>query len=278
MSDVNPGGPWPVEPAPPPDPTRAVPEDVRTPWGWRELAMFVVMGFASLFLLTYVMAEFAVLWLKVKPADLNTFVTTNATFLSLRQAVWYFVVILYLYATIRASGTEQIWQTIGWRRLRPSAWPPAVRYLFCVASGVALAIVAELGSFAFRTKAKLPIEALFHDRRGVLWLMAVGILLAPAAEETIFRGYLYPVLARSLGVEGGILVTGALFGMMHAPQLWRGWGQIGLLVLVGIVLTYARARSGTVLVSWLLHLGYNTFLFAGFFISTAGLRHLPVGP
>ena len=106
-------------------------------------------------------------------------------------------------------------------------------------------------------------------------LLAVGILPAPAVEETIFRGYLYPVLARTLGVEGGVLTTGLLFGMMHAHQLWGGWVQIALLVFVGIVLTYARARTGTVLTSWLLHLGYNTFLFVGFVISTGGLRHLP---
>ena len=101
--------------------------------------------------------------------------------------------------------------------------------------GMALAVVVEIGSIPFQTKAKLPIEALFHNRIGVLWLMSVGILLAPAVEETIFRGYLYPVLARTLGVEGGILTTGFLFGLMHAPQLWGGWGQIGLMVLVGIV-------------------------------------------
>lgn len=278
MSQTNPAGSWPAEPAPPPAPVRPLPEDVRTPWGWRELTLFVGVSFASLILLTDIMAALAVFWLKVKPADIKTYATTDAAFLSLRQAVWYVTVILYLYATIRWGKRAPFWQTIGWRRLRPSAWPAAARYLFCVASGVALAVVAELGSFAFRTKAKLPIEALFHDRRGILWLMAVGILLAPAVEETIFRGYLYPVLARSLGVEGGILVTGILFGMLHAPQLWGGWAQIGLIVFVGVVLTYARARSGTVLASWLLHVGYNTFLFAGFFISTSGLRHLPVGP
>jgi membrane protease YdiL (CAAX protease family) len=135
--------------------------------------------------------------------------------------------------------------------------------------------MVEVASVPFQPKTKLPIEALFHNRTGVLWLMAVGILLAPAVEETIFRGYLYPVLARTLGVEGGVLATGLLFGLMHAHQLWGGWAQIALLVFVGIVLTYARARTGTVLTSWLLHLGYNTFLFAGFFISTGGLRHLP---
>jgi membrane protease YdiL (CAAX protease family) len=253
-----------------------LPEDVYTPWGWRDLLLFVVVSLGILILLTNAMAVVVVLWWNVKPADLRTYLTTNAAFLSLRQAIWYVLVIVYLYVTVR-SRNAPFWRSVGWRPLRPSASPRVLLYAFCLASGVAMGALAELGSFAFRTKAKLPIEALFHDRRGILWLMAIGILLAPAVEETIFRGYLYPVLARSFGVEGGILLTGLLFGMMHAPQLWGGWGQIAVIALVGIVLTYVRARTGTVLASWLLHVGYNTFLFAGFFISTGGLKHLPPG-
>jgi membrane protease YdiL (CAAX protease family) len=105
--------------------------------------------------------------------------------------------------------------------------------------------------------------------------MALGILVAPLVEETIFRGYIYPVVARKFGVTIGVLATGALFGILHAAQLWGGWGQIALLVVVGIVLTYVRARTGTVLASYLFHLGYNTILFVGFYFATGGLRHLP---
>jgi membrane protease YdiL (CAAX protease family) len=267
-----PSTPLPEAPAPQ---RRPLPEDVLTPWGWRQVTLFVIVALASLILLTNLMAFGTILWLKIKPADIKTFVMTNATFLSLRTAFWYAIMIGYLFVTIRLNREMPFWRTIGWRDWQSKRVPRAALYALCAVGGMALAVVVEVGSIAFRTKAKLPIEALFHNRIGVLWLMGVGILLAPAVEETIFRGYLYPVLARTLGVEGGILATGFLFGLMHAPQLWGGWGQIGLLILVGIVLTYARARTGTVLTSWLLHLGYNTFLFAGFFISTGGLRHLP---
>ena len=51
----------------------------------------------------------------------------------------------------------------------------------------------------------------------------MGVLLAPVLEETIFRGYIYPVVARSFGINAGILVTGTLFGLLHASQLWGGW-------------------------------------------------------
>jgi membrane protease YdiL (CAAX protease family) len=73
----------------------------------------------------------------------------------------------------------------------------------------------------------------------------------------------------------GVVATGTLFGLAHAQQLGGAWGQISLLIIVGITLTYIRARAGTVAASYLVHLGYNSILFAGFYIATGGLRHLP---
>ena len=108
--------------------------------------------------------------------------------------------------------------------------------------------------------------------------MLMGVLIAPLVEETIFRGYVYPVVARSFGIRAGIVITGTMFGLLHAPQLWGGWGQIALLILVGIMFTAARAVSRTVLASYLLHVSYNSFLFIAFLVASHGLRHLPVGP
>lgn len=285
MSELGPpSAPLPApEPSIPPEtPTgpepprrRALPEDIDTPWGWQQLLLFIVVALASLVLLTNAMAFGVMRWYRLDPSQLKTVLTTSATFLSLRTAIWYAFLIGYLALTIRLNRHLPFWRTIGWREWRSKAVPRPALFALWAIGGMALAVVIEIFSLALRTKAKLPIEALYHNRTGVLFLMAVGILVAPAVEETIFRGFLYPVLGRTLGVTGGVLATGLLFGMMHAPQLWGGWGQIALLILVGIVLTYARAKTGTVVTSWLLHLGYNTFLFAGFFIETSGLKHLP---
>jgi membrane protease YdiL (CAAX protease family) len=108
-----------------------------------------------------------------------------------------------------------------------------------------------------------------------LWLTGLGVVVAPLFEETIFRGCIYPVLARWWGMTASVLVTGILFGAAHAPQLWPGYSQIGLLMFVGIVLTYIRAKSGTVAASYFVHLGYNSIFFAGFYFATGGLRHFP---
>ncbi|MGH9701162.1 MAG: CPBP family glutamic-type intramembrane protease, partial [Candidatus Acidiferrales bacterium] len=78
------------------------------------------------------------------------------------------------------------------------------------------------------------------------------------------------------GVTASVIVTGTIFGLLHAAQLWGGWGQIALLVVVGIIFTYVRAVSRTVLASYLLHVGYNSFLFIAYAVASHGFRHLPL--
>jgi membrane protease YdiL (CAAX protease family) len=124
-------------------------------------------------------------------------------------------------------------------------------------------------------KGELPIEIYFQDRRSVFLLMILAVTIAPLVEETIFRGYLYPVVARSFGVPASVILVGILFGLLHAPQLSGAWTQIALMVLVGIVFTYIRAASRTVLASYLTHLSYNGWIFITTMIHTHGLQTLP---
>jgi membrane protease YdiL (CAAX protease family) len=259
-----------------PETKRELAADLRTPWTGADLAIFVLFSLVSLVALDNFLVRVARVWLAIKPGELVRFVTTNAPFIALRQALWFGVLMLYLFAIIRIRFGTPFWHTIGWRQLGTHAISRSAAYVLYVSGGSMLALVMQFASAFIGTKAKLPIEAFFRDRGSVLLMMAMGILVAPVVEETIFRGYIYPVLARSLGIAGGVLGTGALFGLMHAPQLWGGWGQIGLLVFVGVVFTYVRARTGTVVATYFLHLGYNSLLFLGFYLSTGGLRHLPV--
>ena len=43
----------------------------------------------------------------------------------------------------------------------------------------------------------MPIEIFMHDRLNAALFLILGITMAPLVEETIFRGFLYPVAARS---------------------------------------------------------------------------------
>lgn len=140
----------------------------------------------------------------------------------------------------------------------------------------------------------MPIQELLKDPTGALLVMSLAVLVAPLVEETLFRGYLYPFLAqkfsgwaetfgappataRKFGIRAGIGVTGTIFGMLHGMQLGWTWGLVTLLIVVGIVLTYIRARTGTVVASYLLHLGYNSTIAILAGLATRGFRAFPPG-
>ena len=109
--------------------------------------------------------------------------------------------------------------------------------------GVALAIVIQVASFYLGAKTEVPMEDFFRDRPSVLMMAALGILVAPLIEETLFRGCIYPVVARTFGMPAGVILTGVLFGMAHSLQLAGAWSQVALLSIVGVILTYVRAHA-----------------------------------
>ncbi len=74
-----------------------------------------------------------------------------------------------------------------------------------------------------------------------------------------------------------ILLTGFLFGMMHAAQLGWSWAAVLLLVVVGVILTWVRASSGSLMASWLVHCAYNGTLFFVEYFATQGFRHFGPG-
>lgn len=268
---------WSVEASsqPPAAAVSSVPEDLRVPWGGLDVLLLLFFGFGA-FVIVAMGLQFALaLLLPAVGAATHTKVFPIAL-----QVAWSLVMLAFLALQMRVRFRAPFWRTIGFRAFRSGELTARATYLCTVLGGALLAIGVQIASvmldrFVPRPEA-LPIEALFQSRPSAILMMVSAIAVAPLVEEVMFRGFLYPVIARRLGVSLGVLITGALFGLMHAGQLWGGWGQIGLLMGVGVVMTYVRARTGSVLASYLLHLGYNALLLLGFFIATSGLKNLPV--
>ena len=257
-----------------PPPARRVRPDIETPWDILDLFVFFIFALGMLYLLTNLLAGIAVARFGVPLMEIEHFSATNAGFVVLRQFIWFACLLIYLYALVRRRSAQPFWSTIGWRGLRLSSWTPAANAFLLLFCGAALGVAADIASLFYNTEKRLPIQDLFESPHGVAYLMVFGILIAPLAEETVFRGYVYPVLARKFGIVAGVGFTGILFGLVHVPQLRGGFGQIATLVCVGVALTAVRAASRSVFASYLVHLGYNTFLFSGFLLQLDAVRHL----
>jgi CAAX protease family protein len=250
---------------------KVVAHDLRVPWTWLDLLLLAILTLAGSVLLRLALGKVFMAF-GVTQTQFRQSPTLFGLFTVVHQVLLFAMLLAYLFAQLRVNFRAPFWRTIGWHALEPGQVPRALRYFGFAVGGFPLALMVEAVSFKFGTKAKLPVQQLFQDRRIALVVLLMAVFVAPWIEETIFRGYIYPVVARSYGVTVGVLGTGILFGLLHAPQLWGGWVQIASLVIVGIILTYARAVTRTVLASFLLHLSYNFFISFGMVIILQGLR------
>jgi membrane protease YdiL (CAAX protease family) len=256
--------------------TSFVPEDLRTPWDWVDLLIFGLLALGGTFIISIVVV-FLFSAIGIKPAQLRTSPTVRSYFAIVNQVLVSFGLLGFLAAQTSLRKGQSFWRTIGWRPFVTKTVPKPLAYVLLIVGGLVLSMMVQFSSGLFRPKSALPIETFFQDRGSALLLMLISVLIAPILEETIFRGFIYPVIARSLGIAASVVITGVIFGLLHAAQLWGGWTQIALLVIVGIIFTYVRAVTKTVMASYMLHLSYNSYLFLMFMISTHWLRAVPRG-
>jgi hypothetical protein len=87
----------------------------------------------------------------------------------------------------------------------------------------------------------------------LLWLTFV--VVAPVAEEIMFRGFLFRGWVRSeQSAVPAILVISLLFAAIHVQYDWFGMLQV---FFIGLLLAIARWRSGSTLLTILMHMLAN---------------------
>jgi membrane protease YdiL (CAAX protease family) len=157
--------------------------------------------------------------------------------------------------------------------------PPARRALLAFAAGSGVGLGTQLFSVLLQRwiPKSLPIEQYFKTPSAAYALAIFGILIAPVVEELFFRGFLYPALARPLGAGVSMVLTAGGFALIHAEQLALAWAPLLLLFTVGMILTAVRAKTKSVAVCVLMHMGYNFTLFLLLYIATQGFRHMERG-
>jgi uncharacterized protein len=184
----------------------------------------------------------------------------------LAELLTYVAVALYMILLVEGKYRTRFWQAIRWN------WPGTAG-LSLVGIGVLMLGLDFLGRFLPMPK-NTPFDQ-FFARPSDAYLTAVfAVTLGPLMEEVFFRGFLYPVVARRLGVFWGILLTALPFGLIHMVQYGYAWGAVLIIFLVGVVLTAVRAMTKSVASSFLAHVGYNGTLMVLAAWATDGFRHM----
>ncbi len=103
-------------------------------------------------------------------------------------------------------------------------------------------------------------------------LIALGVVvLAPLLEEAVFRGAVFVPLRKRYPTTTVVLVTAALFALVHqVPQ------RLLPLFLMGIVVGYLRAASGSLATSVLAHVAFNAVPMAQIYLLGAEAEEMDV--
>lgn len=264
FNEVPPGDPFtygaahpqPYKFTPPP------PADLNVPWSWGHLICFGLFGFLSL---VFVQIGFTSYYIATKALsshptqrELQQFATSKPAFAIGSMILWYGLIFVFLYLTLTFLYRSPFWLSLGWRKLNPlNRKAPSSPWKF-FGLGCALYLLVFLVTLTAKPPEHAPIQDLLKNRTMALYFMGMAVLIAPLVEETIFRGYLFPLFAKWFGLAPGVVVTGVMFGLMHGYQLGWAWAIVGALIGVGIIFTFVRARAESTFASFLMHLGYNS--------------------
>jgi ABC-2 type transport system permease protein len=86
------------------------------------------------------------------------------------------------------------------------------------------------------------------------WILALAVVAAPLCEEFIFRGLIYGGLRRSMKAPLAMLMSAAIFAVVHPPL-----SMLPVLVL-GLCTAWTYERSKTLLAPMLVHATYNAVI------------------
>jgi len=238
------------------------PPDLQVPWSWGHLISFGAFGF---FALVFVQLIFMAYYIHAKALsarptqpEFQRLALSKPVFAVGSMVFWYALLFFFLYATLTFFYRTTFWQSLGWRKFNHENHKAPAKPWIYFSLGCALSIIVLILTAAAKTPEHAPIQDLLKNRNMAFAFMGMAVLVAPLVEETIFRGYLFPLLARWFGIASGIVVTGVLFGLMHGYQLGWAWAHVATLIGVGIIFTIVRSRAETTLASFLMHLGYNS--------------------
>ena len=245
--------------APPPETKSNVEDPPFTGWDVLVLVGLSVGAIAIIGALVVVFAH-----LLFFPQIPITDLAQNTGLALVAQFLTYIVVLLAMIKLVEMR-TGRFWKPVRWNW--PRNWA-----IFLVAGFVLYFALIGLAQLLPIPK-HLPIDRFFDSPRQATLMSIFAVTVAPLMEELFFRGFLYPVLARRLGMIAGILLTSLAFGFLHGAQLKYSWAVL-IIILVGIALTTVRALTKSVATSFLVHVGYNATLSLLLLLATGGFRHL----
>jgi membrane protease YdiL (CAAX protease family) len=159
-------------------------------WTALDLLLLMLLLFVAMVLFTAISLGIGALF---SPHRVKTLARDPSALMIIpAMAVSYLCVMVFMSVRLARLRQARFWQAISWR------WPEGNRWLGFMLLGGVTAIASGLLSRLLPMPKSLPVDRFFIDRRSTYLMVLFGVVIAPLAEELLFRGFLYPVLDRWL--------------------------------------------------------------------------------
>jgi membrane protease YdiL (CAAX protease family) len=242
---------------PPPEPPLQPPP--REPfWGYVDVLMFAGLAIPCMLFAFGIVR--GLMWL------LHLHTTQKTWELLPEQTILYALLIAVLAAIFRLNYDRPFWRSLGWVPHRlPPLWP--------ILLGMFTAILVNLVGLLIQVpNTENPMTQLLKERSSMILIAIFGITIGPLCEELVFRGFLQPLLVRSLGAVAGIVAANIPFGLLHFQQYGNSWRHVVVITLAGSAFGWMRHATGSTRASTLMHAAYNALFFFALFSAKASGR------
>ncbi len=237
---------------------------------WLMLLVLPAWVTVSFFTAKYLITGFVYL-LSACGVSLNSFNSSivNATFAALVYIIMFGVTIglPWLIQKRRTSKSD-----LGLTRL--PTWTdifltPAAFTIYIIMSGLIMLLVKNfVPGINLEQAQDVGFDQLSQRYEYILAFITL-VVVAPIAEETLFRGYLYGKLKKYVPFWAAMIVTSILFGAIHGA-----WNVAIDTFILSLVLCSLREMTGNIWASMLLHMTKNGIAYYFLFINTTFLTTL----
>ena len=148
-----------------------------------------------------------------------------------------------LYSVLRLRHRQPVLKPLGW------VVPKTIHTVAALVLGPSFAAGIAL-YLRLRNQSTSPIP--------IVEVLALGVVLGPILEESLFRGCLLPVLAQTTGTTSAVIITAVLFALFHGPTNVAHWISF---TATGVAYGWMRVASRSTTAAAIMHAAYNLSLF-----------------
>ncbi len=144
-------------------------------------------------------------------------------------------------------------------------------YIFIMPILILVLIVSMLflDAIGYKPPTQPVFDMFFEEkRRSVIFFLTIFVsILGPIIEEIFFRGFLYSAVKKRFGALLGVLLSGALFSMLHTNIV----GFLPIMIL-GVLMAFLYEITGSLIASVSVHILHNSIIVGFVFFIKELLR------